>query len=46
MAGTGVSVKWSQENFSADNPKSHMWPERTQQAEHFLSRNLVSTAFP
>ena len=40
-----MSMKWSQDHFSAENPKCRIWPKRTQQAEHLLSRNLVSAAF-
>ena len=27
----------SQENFSDENPECHIWPERTQQAEYFVT---------
>ena len=30
-----VSMNQSQEKFSAENPKCHIWPERTQHVEHF-----------
>ena len=36
----------SQAKLSMENRKCHMWPERTQPAECFLSRNLVSATFP
>ena len=36
----------SQEKFSAENRKPLIWPEKTQQVERFLSRNLVSAIFP
>ena len=35
----------SQETFSAENREGYIQSERTQQAERFLSRNLVSAIF-
>ena len=46
MAVAEVSMGRSLETFSAENRKCHLWPERIQQAEGFLSQNLVSATFP